>query len=83
MWTQASKVGVHAKSKGHVDGRMQLKEKAMQLKIDATKSGKAMIKGELHIYSIFFPTLGLSPYYLNFFPFLSELSYLIVAISLK
>ena len=27
-----------ASSKGHVDGRMQLKEKAMQLKMDATKS---------------------------------------------
>ena len=37
MWTQATKVGVHAKSKGHVDGHMQLKEKVMQLNIDATK----------------------------------------------
>ena len=37
MWTQATKVGVHAKSKGHVDGHMQLNEKAMPLKIDATK----------------------------------------------
>ena len=86
MWTQATKVGVHAKSKGHVDSRMQLKEKAMQLKIDATKrrnyatksrghatkSGHAMINGELHIYSIFFPILILSP--LIFFSFSAPLS---------
>ena len=39
-----------------------------------------MIKGELHIYSIFFPTLGLTLHIiLIFFLFFGELSYLIEA----
>ena len=35
MWTQATKEGVHGKSKGHVDSHMQPKENARQLKVEA------------------------------------------------